>query len=404
MPIKFNCGKCGQELNVKDEMAGKQGKCPGCKAVVNVPTSSAPKSSVTTSVRKKSDDVVEAAEFVDDEEDERPRKKSRRDDDDDDDDRPRKKSRRDDDDDDDDDDRPRKKKSRDDDDDDDGIVRKKSRDDDDDDDYDGGRPMNPKLKRARLQRAATGVGLASIGMWVTAGALGLSALLALIFGAMSGSRGGAGMMAMGDIINILGWLTALAMVAGVILRVVGSALILMTPGRSGELAFGIACVSTSALAALFVLIMVIKLFDFPSGYGGLIAWFLPVAEYHPLSGVGGARIGLPGLGVGIDLGFTVYIVPILEIAWAVLFSLYIWSVGKSNKDRATRSKGMLMVIIQPSVLFGASLLFFLLFKIRINSAFIYMMFLTMHALVIGGTLIFLIMMSGAAKWTLRRAR
>ena len=37
MGIRFNC-QCGRELNVKDAMAGKKGKCPGCGAVINVPT------------------------------------------------------------------------------------------------------------------------------------------------------------------------------------------------------------------------------------------------------------------------------------------------------------------------------------------------------------------------------
>jgi len=37
MAIKFNCD-CGRELNVKDELAGKKGKCPTCGRIVEVPT------------------------------------------------------------------------------------------------------------------------------------------------------------------------------------------------------------------------------------------------------------------------------------------------------------------------------------------------------------------------------
>jgi len=37
MAIKFVCD-CGRELNLKDEFAGKKGKCPGCGAVIHVPT------------------------------------------------------------------------------------------------------------------------------------------------------------------------------------------------------------------------------------------------------------------------------------------------------------------------------------------------------------------------------
>jgi len=37
MAIKFNCS-CGRELNVKDSLAGKKGKCPACGQIVEVPT------------------------------------------------------------------------------------------------------------------------------------------------------------------------------------------------------------------------------------------------------------------------------------------------------------------------------------------------------------------------------
>lgn len=35
--IDFDCGTCGRKIKVKDEYAGKRGKCPQCKAVVEVP-------------------------------------------------------------------------------------------------------------------------------------------------------------------------------------------------------------------------------------------------------------------------------------------------------------------------------------------------------------------------------
>lgn len=38
MAIKATCSKCGRELNVKDELAGKKGKCPDCGEVIQVPT------------------------------------------------------------------------------------------------------------------------------------------------------------------------------------------------------------------------------------------------------------------------------------------------------------------------------------------------------------------------------
>jgi len=35
--IQFKCSRCGKQLKVKDEAAGKRGKCPQCGALVNVP-------------------------------------------------------------------------------------------------------------------------------------------------------------------------------------------------------------------------------------------------------------------------------------------------------------------------------------------------------------------------------
>ena len=37
-PIEFDCPQCGKKLRVRDELAGKKGKCPGCGNVVVVPT------------------------------------------------------------------------------------------------------------------------------------------------------------------------------------------------------------------------------------------------------------------------------------------------------------------------------------------------------------------------------
>src|SRR6266536_3007200 len=52
MAIRFKCPKCGAELNVKDELAGKQGRCPACKNAVTVPR--------LAPARRKVEEVVEA--------------------------------------------------------------------------------------------------------------------------------------------------------------------------------------------------------------------------------------------------------------------------------------------------------------------------------------------------------
>jgi hypothetical protein len=40
--IKFECPNCQRKLSVKDELAGKKGKCPGCKKGVVIPATSTP--------------------------------------------------------------------------------------------------------------------------------------------------------------------------------------------------------------------------------------------------------------------------------------------------------------------------------------------------------------------------
>ncbi len=37
MAIRVQCSSCGATMNVKDELAGKRGKCPKCGAVIDVP-------------------------------------------------------------------------------------------------------------------------------------------------------------------------------------------------------------------------------------------------------------------------------------------------------------------------------------------------------------------------------
>ena len=36
--IRFTCEKCGTAIQVSDDLAGKQGRCPGCKTVVTIPS------------------------------------------------------------------------------------------------------------------------------------------------------------------------------------------------------------------------------------------------------------------------------------------------------------------------------------------------------------------------------
>ncbi|MCA9055969.1 MAG: PrsW family intramembrane metalloprotease [Planctomycetaceae bacterium] len=38
MPIRITCSDCGKTLKVPERLAGKKGRCPGCQAVVSIPT------------------------------------------------------------------------------------------------------------------------------------------------------------------------------------------------------------------------------------------------------------------------------------------------------------------------------------------------------------------------------
>jgi len=37
MAIRLTCPECGKELSVRDELAGRRGKCPGCGGIITVP-------------------------------------------------------------------------------------------------------------------------------------------------------------------------------------------------------------------------------------------------------------------------------------------------------------------------------------------------------------------------------
>ncbi|MBY0228146.1 MAG: hypothetical protein K2W96_02580 [Gemmataceae bacterium] len=109
MSIEFSCPECDRSLKVKDELAGRRVKCPGCQSALTVPAEEedeAPPPKKKPAVKP----APSRRPKDDDEEDERPRKASKRRDEEDEeeeDERPRKRRR---DKDEEEDDRPRKKK------------------------------------------------------------------------------------------------------------------------------------------------------------------------------------------------------------------------------------------------------------------------------------------------------
>ncbi|MCE9526264.1 MAG: zinc-ribbon domain-containing protein, partial [Planctomycetales bacterium] len=63
MPISVTCPKCSTTLKVKDELAGKRGKCPKCQGPVQIPTAeqSAVKTWLAVTAPKRSETAVKLA-------------------------------------------------------------------------------------------------------------------------------------------------------------------------------------------------------------------------------------------------------------------------------------------------------------------------------------------------------
>lgn len=342
MAIKFNCPKCGQELNVKDELAGKAGKCPRCKATVTVPSivPSSPRS-VPGPVRKRADDVeeieeveeVEEVEVIDD--DDRPRKSSRTGkkkndfdftEEDDDEPRRKKRSRRDEEEEEDDriTRRPRKASAR-------------RREDDDEDEYDdegGGSEKRKKAlarqRRAAWRKATTGMFLMFISMCTYTGGWAVVALslLVVILGTIAKSIGIIGFA------GILMYLFYGLLFVSWILFIVAGAFMVTTPGKNGEMGLGIAALSVGAVSLLFAL-------------------------YLFIAGEMGLDFGSGGFGMRGNV-FVVLLLPLLELARLSLLALYQWAVSKAMKERALVDTSLMLAIIIPSSLFAMLLVSYLL--------------------------------------------
>jgi hypothetical protein len=174
MPISIACPHCDWKGRVKDELAGRKGKCPTCGELIPIPAKGSPPP-VPGGQKPAVDaepDVVDDADIVEDEprakskpgrpapsskgrrgedEDDRPR---RRRDEDDEDDRPSKSRRRAADDEDEDDRPPKARRRRDEDDEDEDRPSKRRRAPDDDEDAD--RPPKRRRSGGKIRRRASG--------------------------------------------------------------------------------------------------------------------------------------------------------------------------------------------------------------------------------------------------------
>ncbi len=376
MAIKFKCPRCSTELNVKDDMAGKQGKCPSCKTVVTVPAPAAARSRpsgtasaaparkpaaeeeeiIDAEVVEEEEEVVEA-EIIEDEPKPKPRggkrdtkpddfdfapvaeveedtrvtsRPSRRREEDDEEDEPRgRRSRGRRDEEEDEDDRPSRRKR---------ASARRSRDDDDDydddeEDEDDDRSDRRKKARARKRkqawrRAGAGVFLNFIAMCLYTGACGVGLLMYIVTLITAASRSQAGAATGFGFVGILGYLVLGLILVNWILSIIGYSMTIATPGRHGEMGLAIASVSLGAIVLLLFLSMMF------GDFGGL---------------------GAMSIRGAMDFGMMMMLFPLIEIARTTVFAFYIWDVGKSIKDEAVESSGLMLGILVPSVLFGLAL-------------------------------------------------
>jgi hypothetical protein len=312
MTIKFNCPKCKKELSIKDEMAGKQGKCPGCQSMLKVPAPAAVPRPAPPPQKKPVEEVVaeveeeEVVAEVEDEEDEPPRKKKKpvREDEEDEDDRKaaitstKRTNRPRNDEEEDEDDRPSRRSRR--------------RDDEDEDDED--RPRYSRKEERLWLRTRTGVLLNMIGSWFYTGAWGLLFLAFVLTLVMVGAGVGGpmgfdpfSMRGAGGLLVILSYLCFALYVVHLILWVVGPCLCISTPGRHGETGLAIVGLVLTVLALLMVLLA-----------------FVAPGQY------------------------MIYVWPALELGRLTLFGIFHWAVGASMRDRKASGSALKTAIVTPS--------------------------------------------------------
>jgi hypothetical protein len=187
VPVEFTCDKCDRDIRVRDELAGKRVKCPGCSETVSVPEEDQPapakrSSSAATRAEKPATSPRRGRDIEDD--DDRPRRRTSRDEEDEDD-RPRRRSSRDDEDED---DRPRRRSSRDEEDEDDRPRKRSSRDDDDDDDKPKAKPKPKKAGGSWLP----------LILGISGGVVGLVLVVVLMIWLFSGGGGALAQWVPGD--------------------------------------------------------------------------------------------------------------------------------------------------------------------------------------------------------------
>jgi hypothetical protein len=337
MPITFKCEQCGQELLVKDEMIGQQGRCPKCLSVQTIlalAVSPEPQLQMPTATRQPeipvatampsdvpvarawqpeaspvdADEVIDAEVIgTDDRLTNRPANRERQpgrhppdetaDD--------------------------RRLQDR---------LRKRSAEAEDEEPERRGKKKNARLKSDRWRRTGIGVLLHLIGSWLYTGAWGLVLLLwviGMIMMMTASARGpgfGRPIMAGSGFLLVLGYLASALYFISLVLWVVGSSLSITTPGKNGEMGLAIAGVSVNGLALLFYLLIFIA----------------------------------PSI-------LIVFMLPMLELGRLTVFGIFQWAVCRSAYEDDVASVALKAGIIVPCYAFAAALFDWILISVAGNS-------------------------------------
>jgi DNA-directed RNA polymerase subunit RPC12/RpoP len=62
--IVFDCPECGEEMEIKDRMAGREVECPGCEKLIRVPEKSRPKRPKRSPRAREAADELSTLEWV----------------------------------------------------------------------------------------------------------------------------------------------------------------------------------------------------------------------------------------------------------------------------------------------------------------------------------------------------
>lgn len=349
MAIRFRCPSCGQELSVKEELAGKQGRCPKCKNPMTIPSAGGaappplpPPAAVQPQRARKP-----ASDFDFDDEPAPVRERGTRRDE---------------------------------------IA-----------------PPAAKLAR----RISLALLFHSLSSWLFVGAFGLSIVATLIFAgsysskmskikkAMKGegpklseseikslqeeqksrqekeeklfkwlgekkerrgppsdserkAEGGIDFYANFYTVfqTILGFLVGFFILGALILFVIGSSFMVASTSRGMELGFAIAVLATSGISLACMIFVVIKCFTGDGGFCAQMAFCM----FNPFAGLSNAAF-LVTLATWIvsGIGFVLYLVPILEIGRMAVMYMYQMALGYSYNLPGTKKAGLIHGIVLPSV-------------------------------------------------------